>query len=356
MFNRRIGLFLNSGEDLMKSSLLSAMSVLLLVASTLLAQDVPDIAEREILRRGDFVERIGDGHRADGPSLFAEAMRPPADDSHKWFISVVSMRACRYCDRLKGDFANSEHLRPFVNASDHTQSWAHYNVYQIEDETQKWRWEGIKFGGFPTLLVQPPRNGRFGDPKTVVWQKTGYDGDAKKLADELRKAIAAYAQKFSRQQNEGVGQGLTDQSPGQSQYGQYHQPGDYEPPFTPPPQNDPTPYAPSPLQIPPLPTPVPSPTPVPVPSPAPNPVSPFSSLLTLFLSLLGGLLTSGGLTNLLLLGLAVLAIIRTYRKAMGYKLLLDDETYQKVVDAVKDVLQPAAEEESATNARTPRRR
>jgi len=340
----------------MKNRFLCALAFPFLLASLpsfLVAQDVPDIAEREILRRGGFVERIGDGHRADGPSLFAEAMRPPSDDSHKWFISVVSMRGCGYCDRLKGDFANSPHLRPFVNSRDHTQSWAHYNVYQIEDETQKWRWEGIKFGGFPTLLVQPPRNGRFGDPKTVVWQKTGYNGDAKKLADELRKAIAEYAQKFARQQNQGV---QRDETQGVrqavNQGSNYAQPGDYEPPFTPPPQNDPTPYAPSPLQIPPLPTPTPSPVPV----PTPQPLSPSSGLMSLFLSLLGGLLTSGGLTNLLLLGLAVLAIIRTYRKAMGYKLLLDDETYQKVVDTIRNVLDPPDAEESSPTVRQTRRK
>jgi hypothetical protein len=56
--------------------------------------------------------------------------------------------------------------------------------------------------------------------------------------------------------------------------------------------------------------------------------------------LLSTLLGSGGLTNLLLVAIAVLAAIRTLRKATGQKLLLDDATFQSVIDTLKEFAQP----------------
>lgn len=288
-------------------------------------KDVPDTAAREILRRGNLVQRVGNGHRDDAQVAISDAMRPPADDSYKWFISVVTTRSCRYCENLKRDFASSEYLKPFVDIEDHTQSWAHFNVYAIEDQTQTWRFKDIKLSGYPTLIIQPPRNGRFGDPKTVVLQKTGYDGDPKKLADGIRTSIGTYLKSYVRQR-QAVGQkGGMRQGPdgaGQNVVG-------YDPPFTPPPKVEPTPYYPA-----------PSPYPFdfpPGPTPAPQPnVNPLSLLLSLF----GGALTSGGMTNLLLVVIAGLAVVRTFRKATGQKLLLDDATFQAIVDTLKSLVTP----------------
>lgn len=296
-------------------------------AKTQDARNVPDIAEREIQRRGNLVQRIGNGHRDDTQLAITEAMRPPADDSHKWFISIVTTRNCRYCDNLKRDFSASEHLKPFVDVEDHTQSWAHYNVYAIEDQTQTWRFKDIKLSGYPTLIIQPPRNGRFGDPKTVVLQKTGYDGDARKIADAMRTGIGNYLKSYVRQRQAvglkgGMRQG-PETSVGQTVVG-------YDPPFTPPPKVEPTPYYPAPspypFEFPPAPTPAPS----------PQTVNPFSLLLSLF----GGMVTSGGMTNLLLLVISGLAVIRTFRKATGQKLLLDDATFQAIVDTIKSLTTP----------------
>mgnify|MGYP000305325601 CR=1 FL=1 len=82
-------------------------------------------------------------------------MRPPADDSHKWFISVLATKNCRYCDNLKRDFATSDHLKPFVDVEDHTQSWAHFNVYSNDDATQAWR---EVLAGFERWLAAPPED------------------------------------------------------------------------------------------------------------------------------------------------------------------------------------------------------
>ena len=106
----------------------------------------------------------------------------------------------------------------------------------------------------------------------------------------------------------------------------------YEPPFSPPPRVETVPYAPTtpyPFDVPLVPQQFPSQTT----QPAINPLS-------LLFSLLGGLLGSGGMTNLLLLVLAAFALIRTFRKATGQKLLLDDAAYQSVVDTLKKLIDP----------------
>lgn len=278
--------------------------------------NVPDTAQREILRRGNLAERLGNGHRDDAQVAITEALRPPADDSHKWFVSLVTTGNCASCERLKRDFAQSPHLQAFVDVEDHTQSWAHYNVYPIEDATQAWRFREIKLTGYPTLIIQPPRNGRFGDPKTVVLQKTGYEGDPKKLADAMRSGIATYVRTQARQRP-APRSGVRQEATGQPVIS-------YEPPFTPPPKVDPNPsYPPYSFDIPPAPT----------PQPVVNP-------LTLLVSLLAGLMSSGGLTNLLLLVIAGLAVIRTFRKATGQKLLLDDAAFQSVIDTLKSLTNP----------------
>jgi hypothetical protein len=304
----------------MVSRLASCLLFLSLTATTFAQdlKDVPHVAEQEILRRGNFVERI-DGYRNDVTDLIAEALRPPADDSHKWFITVITTRNCRYCESLKQAFASSTDLRPFVDQEEHANSWAHYNVFSAEDQTQAWRWEGIQLAGYPTLLIQPPRDRSYGEPKTVVMQKTGYDGDSQKLATAIRSAITTYVARFPRQsQHQGIGQAA---EPTEQQRG-------YEPPFTPPPRVEPTPYAPTPqfpFDYPPVPQPAPQTT-----------INP----LSLLASLLGATLGSGGMTNLLLIVLATFAAVRTFRKVTGQKLLLDDDAYRNIVDTIKNLITP----------------
>jgi hypothetical protein len=303
--------------------MLRPIAVLFLMAATTFAQDlkdVPDVAEQEILRRGNFVERI-DGYRNDVTDLIAEALRPPEDDSYKWFISVVTTRNCQYCETLKRDFASSPYLQPYVDTDDHDRSWAHFNVYSAGDETQAWRWDGIQLGGYPTLLIQPPRDGRYGDAKTVVFQKTGYDGDPQKLGSDIRNAIVRYVANYNQQPRRATGIGQAGE-PNEQEAQRY------EPPFSPPPRVQPTPYV-----VPPAyPTNFP-----PVPQPQ---LQPTINPLSLLGNLLGATMGSGGLTNVLLLVLAAFALIRTFRKATGQKLLLDDAAYQNVVETLKKLIDP----------------
>jgi hypothetical protein len=112
--------------------------------------------------------------------------------SDKWFISVISMQNCGACERLKYDFAHAQKLAAFVNVHDKRQSWSHFNVYQREDAAQMERWKNIHIAAFPTIVIQPPRSGEFGDPRTVVWQRSGYDGNEGRLTQDIRLAITRY--------------------------------------------------------------------------------------------------------------------------------------------------------------------
>lgn len=165
--------------------------MLMLASPAILRADEPEVEKHEVLRRGNHVEYI-DGYRSHTGDAFEQVMGPPADDNHKWFITVVTTKGCTPCARLKADLASDPNLRALINLSDPKQSWSHFNSYLYEDESQKFRWEKIKLAGFPTILVQPPLNKQYGDPATVVFQTTGYDGDGRKLATKITAAIKAY--------------------------------------------------------------------------------------------------------------------------------------------------------------------
>jgi hypothetical protein len=101
------------------------------------------------------------------------------------------MQACAPCERLKADWKTSQHLLALADPDNPKRSWAHYQVYPREDKSQAFRFEGIKVTSYPTVIVQPPRNGKYGDPKTVVYQG-GYGGDPEKLARQITDAVRRY--------------------------------------------------------------------------------------------------------------------------------------------------------------------
>jgi hypothetical protein len=278
------------------------------------AKDVPDIAVAEIHRRGDSVEHVTPyAEAADEP---LEALAPPADDSHKWYITLIVQKGCAPCELLKSDFARSPHLQAFVDVEDHAKSWAHYNVYSLDDQTQQWRWRKIRLSGTPTIIIQPPRNGSFGNTKTVVWQQSGYSGNPEVLAAKLRAAIVAYAQKVAekkrteaREVREGVGQ-----------------------PFTPPEPQDlvPTVDWPRPLR--------PDPAPAPVPAPDAQPAAPKLDLGTLVSLLIGALFTGNNVALFAIAGVGGFYLIRQIRKARGKPMILSDETVEALAARVFDML------------------
>lgn len=173
-----------------------------LLAGTLAhAQALPAHVEKQVdrdavLRCGDMVQHI-DGTFRDGiGDVFIEAISPPESDANKWFVYLVTMKGCQPCAQLKAAFMTDERLRAFAKPDDMKASWAHWTVYDKDDKSQAWRFAKIKLTGFPTLLVQPPRSGKWGPPETVVVQKTGYDGNSKKLANDIADGIRRYVEKF----------------------------------------------------------------------------------------------------------------------------------------------------------------
>ena len=162
------------------------------------------IKQNELTRRGDLVTHINPGIIRGGENeisdIIASTMKPPEDDSGKWFITLITTDGCSACERLKKDLEGDRYLKAFVNTADAKASWAHYNAYNAKDQTQKWFLDTIKTSGYPTLVIQPPRSGAYGDPKTIVAQKVGYDGNSRQLATWMRDSIAAYAKKVQPRQ------------------------------------------------------------------------------------------------------------------------------------------------------------
>jgi hypothetical protein len=118
---------------------------------------------------------------------------PPKDDSHKFFITVI-LDNSQESQKLHYDLLNAKELKMWVN-EDHEQSFTHFNIFYANDKLQSWRWKNIQFKGYPTILIQPPLNRKFGDPAIVITQITGYTG-AKKLSNTMKDWIVRYTSKF----------------------------------------------------------------------------------------------------------------------------------------------------------------
>jgi hypothetical protein len=299
-------------------SFLSVMFVL--IPGLLLAQEpAPEVDQAEVLRRGDLVQVAGDGIRSPEIDTFAEAVGPPASDADKWFISVLSMQGCAGCEKLKRDWTTSPWLLALANPTDAKQSWAHYNVYDKDDRSQSFRFERLRITTFPTILVQPPRSKRYGDPATIVFQSV-YRGDPERLAREISAAIRHYVEK------------LQPAGPVRTAYGQY----DYgvNPPWQPVPKVSPTraPYAPYPN--PPFPnSPLPSVDPTipplaPSPAPAPSPAFPWSAALTLFAA-------GFSLPAAVALAIGLVYYVRARRQAAGKPPLVDQATLDALLNTLK---------------------
>jgi hypothetical protein len=309
---------------------LGFLSALLLAAWCHAAEpdkDVPWKAQAEIARRGAMVERVDGIQDANDPlAAISAALEPPADDSHKWYFTLVTTRNCQWCDQARRDFEQDPKLQGWANTKDYTKSWAHWQVIQIEDESQAWRWKDFKPTTFPALIVQPPSNGSWGDPHTVVYVKQGYI-KPDELDAGIRKAIQLYATKvFPRhvawQAKQGAAAaGVSDA--GFQQGGAVEQSGGWTPPVTPPTLLPPVPNYPSYPNVGPE---------YPPPQPQPN----ASGLLS---QLLSGLLGGQGTGNLLLIAILGWQIYRAFAKSKGVPLLVDDVTATQLIQLLQSLRQ-----------------
>lgn len=146
-------------------------------------------AQHEAARRGSYVEHVGGGLQGTESITYAAAMAPPETDNDKWYLSLYEQPNCPPCDALKRDFATSRDLAPFVNVNDHRKSAMHYHVFRTDDVTQKWRLGGITSG--PAVVIQPPLNGKFGDPTQCLEPIVGYHPPGQ-MAELIRSRIRDY--------------------------------------------------------------------------------------------------------------------------------------------------------------------
>ena len=151
----------------------------------------------EVYRRGDSVEYIN-GYQSE-PSPAIEAMAPPASDVDKWFVSVLTAPGCSGCKTLLKEWETNDWLLSIADPNDAQKSWAHFNVYDKSDRSQAFRFTTLKVTTYPTVIVQPPRTGKYGEPSTVVYQGV-YTGDSRKLAEAINSAIRLYVERVSEVQ------------------------------------------------------------------------------------------------------------------------------------------------------------
>lgn len=162
---------------------------------------------------GDHVQHVT-GIEQGPDDAFVEATSPPASDADKWFISVLTMKGCPACARLKRDWQTDENLLAFAVPGDPKASWSHFNYYASEDRSQAFRWAKLRVSQYPTVIVQAPRSGKYGNPGTVVFQDV-YHGEPLGLAREMARAIKLYVQKrYERAERQGTRvEGQTEDCP-----------------------------------------------------------------------------------------------------------------------------------------------
>lgn len=324
--------------------LLGLMGLLALISTV--SANPPEVDTAEVLRRGDSVTVVGEGPRSGDELAWAVAWAPPPDDSHKWQITVITIDNCPACTRLIKDFETTRELAAFVAAPEEAKAWAHFFILHADDETQAWRLKDFKHGAkdrmtYPTLVVQPPRNGMWGNPRMVVYQSPGgYDGNAARLAAQIRDAVNRFCkaqqqrgypkqpiQEMDLQASSRVVGGACQLQEGsvvtEDQFAQALIEGRYDPPFQTPRPIEP--FHPQLVQWPPVDqTPV-NPTPPPHPPSGPTP-DPFQS---------------GGLTGWLLIasiGLNLWLAWRAKQREQGRQLLIDGPAADKLIQLLTTLL------------------
>lgn len=287
-----------------------------------LAQTPPEVDQAEVMRLGDLVQSVGDNVQASSADAFVIAMGPPASDADKWFISVLSMKGCAGCEKLKQDWATNPWLLALAHPTDPKQSWSHFKVYDKDDRSQAFRFESIKVTAYPTILVQPPRSERYGDPATVVYQGV-YSGDPEKQARAITSAIRQYISKLQA-------------PPTPAHTGDTGQVAS-DPPWQPTPRVDP--WLPQPQTNPQFPPFDPSIPPQP-PAPESVPGFPWSSVLTLMAA-------GFSLPAAVALVIWVVSFIRARRQAAGKPPIVDQQTLDQVLTLLKQLAESQSKPSSS---------
>jgi len=191
-------------------STIGPMLVIAAIANMAHGQGVlhKDVDAREVIRRGDFVEHVTDDRaEVEDPygKLIAQIASTPESDLDKWYISVISAKNCKGCEELKRLWDTNPILRAYAVPNSPKDSWAHFTIYDYDDPLQKWRWtrspsnpKAVQIVATPTVILQPPRSGKYGKPSNVVC-KYVWEGDPQKLHEALNGALHAYIDKLKQQ-------------------------------------------------------------------------------------------------------------------------------------------------------------
>lgn len=184
----------------------SCILLLLGLASAVNAQEKlrKNVDAREIIRRGNMVEHVTNDIADENPATraIAQMAETPVSDIDKWFISVIGLKDkdCPACAKLHKQWETSEILRAYAVPESPKDSWAHFTWYDYNDPYQKWRWtkseknpNALRIDAFPTIVVQPPRSGKFGNPKIIVY-KAVYQGDPRQFHDDLNASLHSYVE------------------------------------------------------------------------------------------------------------------------------------------------------------------
>lgn len=163
---------------------------------------VSETAKDEILRRGNYVEVVGDDER----SAPLEIMGPPSDDSCKFSLTVVyGKNQNSQLNKLKADLlaADENALAPWVKCKDKARwtydvesvadSCLHVTFQQHKSVLNPRQFDKVKIESYPTILLQAPRCGKYGPPGAVVNQRNYY-ASADDLSKWLRETMLAYSQ------------------------------------------------------------------------------------------------------------------------------------------------------------------
>lgn len=187
----------------------------------------PEVFIDEIIRRGDMVEHVtGEMSELDeSQSLIRQVTdRLPESDKDKWNIYVVGMKGCIPCKALYEAWKTDPVLRAYAKPDEPNNSWANFHYYRYDDELQKWRWtkgpdnpNALEITEFPTVVCQPPRNGKWVD--TDVVYADVYPGDSKKFSRDLNAMIKAYVAKVTEKRS-------PDDAPKDERFNKFPEPKD----------------------------------------------------------------------------------------------------------------------------------
>lgn len=159
---------------------------------------MPEVDANEVARLGNMVQSIDKFGKSstEVDDLYVLAMSTPENDNDRWYVTLIIKNGCVHCKKLLTDFEKLP-LAALINETKGPDGktykpWAHFNVYNVDDGSQSWRIRAYRIYEYPTIVIQPPRSGKYGDPRNVVWQQSGYDGDANKLMERIQNGVKNY--------------------------------------------------------------------------------------------------------------------------------------------------------------------